>query len=290
MLYRFPPPPSEATDASFLTNGSEIFAKLKIESKPGKRTVLVTEHTLIFVTKGVKLLHFADETVRVSPGEVILIRKGIYVMAEYIADGLDFESMMLFLPVKLLRTLAMTPGNPGAGRTGKPDGSFLSFPATALIQAFREGFRKYFEHRPSNSEALLLLKQQEILLLLQAGSWGPAVKEFIHAAASDAPGNIDFLLHRYLLQPLSLAELANLANCSLAKFKRDFKRLYNASPRVWINQKRLEHAHMLLRQSDKRVGEIALECGFESTSYFIRLFKGQYKCTPTELRAKIAIV
>ena len=84
--------------------------------------MLVTEHTLIFVTKGVKLLHFADETVRVSPGEVILIRKGIYVMAEYIADGLDFESMMLFLPVKLLRTLAVTPGNPGAGRTGKPDG------------------------------------------------------------------------------------------------------------------------------------------------------------------------
>src|SRR5882757_945731 len=99
MLYRFPPPPAEAADPTFLTAGSEIFAKLKIESKPGKRTVLVTEHMLIFVTKGVKLLHFAEETVRVSPGEVVLLRKGIYVMAEYVADGLDFESMMLFLPL-----------------------------------------------------------------------------------------------------------------------------------------------------------------------------------------------
>ena len=68
MLYRFPPPPAEAKDVSFLTGKSETYAKLKIESKTGKRTVLMTEHTLIFVMKGVKLLHFADGTLRISPG------------------------------------------------------------------------------------------------------------------------------------------------------------------------------------------------------------------------------
>jgi AraC-like DNA-binding protein len=159
-----------------------------------------------------------------------------------------------------------------------------------MIQAFREGLRKYFEHRPSNLEALLPLKQQEILLLLLQGGHGPAVKAFIRAAVSDAPTDIDFLLHSYLLQPLSLAELANLANCSLAKFKRDFQRSYDTSPRIWINRKRMEHAHMLLQHSNKPIAEIALDCGYESTSYFIRLFRSQYGCTPTELRAKIAIV
>src|SRR5438552_3815301 len=139
MLYRFPPAPAEATDPSFLTGQSETYAKLKIESKTGKRTVLSTEHTLIFVMKGVKLLHFANKTLRVSPGEVILLRKGIYVMAEYIEDGLDFEAMMLFLPVKLLRTLEVA----GAGGRKQPDEHYLVIPATALIQGFREGFRKY---------------------------------------------------------------------------------------------------------------------------------------------------
>lgn len=79
MLHRFPPPPDKA-DTSFIASKTETFAKLKTESLPNQRTVLMTGHTLIFVLKGVKLLHFPDMTVRASPGEVILLRKGIYVM------------------------------------------------------------------------------------------------------------------------------------------------------------------------------------------------------------------
>jgi AraC-like DNA-binding protein len=285
MLYRFPPSASEASDGSFLTGKSETYAKLKIESRPGQRTVLMTAHTLIFVMKGVKLLHFADGTVRISPGEVILLRKGIYVMAEYIEDGLDFEAVMLFLPQKLLRSLEIV-----GGRHMKPDEHSLIFPATALIQGFREGFRSYFDSTPSNFEALLPLKQKEILLLLLAGAHGEAVKGFIRSALSAEPSDIEYIVNSYLLQPVSVEELANLSNASLAKFKRDFQQLYNTSPRKWINRKRLEHAHMLLQNTDKPVTEIALDCGFDSASYFTRLFKKEYQCTPMELRARIAII
>jgi AraC-like DNA-binding protein len=284
MLYRFPPAPAEATDPSFLTGKSETYAKLKIESKAGKRTVLMTEHTLIFVMKGVKLLHFADKTLRVSPDEVFLLRKGIYVMAEYIEDGLDFEAMMLFLPLKLIRSMELAIGRKN------PDEQCLVFPATTIIQGFKEGFRKYFEQPPSNFESLLPLKQKEILLLLLSGSHGQAVNGFIRSAVSTGPTDIDFIVNSYLLQPVSVAELANLCNCSLAKFKRDFQQLYHASPRTWINHKRLEHAHMLLLNTDKPVNEIALDCGFESASYFIRLFKTEYQCTPAALRAKITTI
>lgn len=282
-LYRFPPTPAEATDPSFLSGKSETYAKLKIESKAGKRTVLITEHTLIFVMRGVKLLHFADKTLQVSPDEVILLRKGIYVMAEYIEEGPDFEAMMLFLPLKLLRSLEIE------NERTKPDEPCLVFPATALIHGFKESFRKYFDNPPSNFESLLPLKQKEILLLLLSGSHAGAVKGFIRSAVSTAPTDIDFIIHSYLLQPVSVADLANLSNCSLAKFKRDFQQRYHTSPRTWINRKRLEHARMLLRNTNKPVSEIALDCGFESASYFIRIFKKEYQCTPMEQRAKITI-
>ncbi|MFA6245622.1 MAG: hypothetical protein WC615_01695 [Mucilaginibacter sp.] len=59
-LFRFPPANIDRTDATYLTGKSEAFAKLKIESKAGKRTVF----------------------------------------------GLDFEALLLFLPGKLLRSLA----------------------------------------------------------------------------------------------------------------------------------------------------------------------------------------
>lgn len=284
MLHRFPPVPS-ATDASFLATNTEVFAKLKRESIAGKRTVMMTEHTLIFVLKGVKLLHFADETVRVSPGEVFLLRKGIYVMAEFIEDGLDFEALMVFLPDRLLRTMTTQ------GRTGValPDDRCLIFPATALVHSFTQNIRQYFSQPPLHLETLLPLKQQEILWLLLSGPQGHLVQAFIRAAIRSEPTDIDHIVREYLLQPVSIAELAALANCSLAKFKRDFQQRYQCAPRQWINQQRIQHARMLLQNTGKQVGEIAMDCGFESTSYFIRLYKSSYGHTPAQERAKIAI-
>lgn len=284
MLHRFPPAPS-ATDASFLTGTTETFAKLKRESIAGKRTVLMTEHTLIFVIRGVKLLHFANETVRVSPGEVFLLRKGIYVMAEFIEEGLDFEALMVFLPGALLRSMTLQ----NRTNTAFPDDRCLIFPATTLVNAFRDGFRQYFSQPPQHLETLVPLKQQEILWLLLSGPQGHMVQAFIQAAVRAEPTDIDHILHEYLLQPVSIAELAALANCSLAKFKRDFQQRYKCAPRQWINQKRLQHARMLLQNTNKQVAEITMDCGFESTSYFIRLYKNTYGHTPAQERAKITI-
>jgi len=285
MLYRFPPAPADATDASFLTGKTETFAKLKIESKTGQRTVLMTQHTLNFVLKGEKLLHLPEGTVRASPGEVILLRKGIYVMAEYIKEGLDFEAMMIFLPGKLLHSMSLSniPSNRHQNHR------CLVFPSTDMIDSFKQGFRKYFHHLPVQSQLLIPLKQQEILLLLLSGPQSEKIAAFIRSAISEEPADIDFIINSYLLQPVTIAELAALANCSLAKFKRDFLQRYKSAPRTWINQQRLAHAHMLLENTNQQVGEIALNCGFENTSYFIKLYRQQYGHTPATARAKIAI-
>jgi len=278
MLHRFPPTPDKA-DPTFIIGRTETFAKLKKESAPGQRTVLMTEHTLIFVLKGQKLLHLPDTTITASPGEVILLRKGIYVMAEYIQDGLDFEAVMLFLPGKLLRSMAL--------HTHKPHNRqdhCLVFPATALINNFRESFRGYFNSPVPHAESLLPLKQQEIIYLLQSGEHSDLIQSFIHSAVSAEPTDIDFIVNSYLLQPVTIEELAGLANCSLAKFKRDFQQRYNCSPRAYINKQRLAHAQLLLRNTPKQIAEISLECGYENTSYFISLFKKEYGHTPAAAR------
>lgn len=285
MLHRFPPLASEVQhDVSFLSGSNAVYAKLKREQQAGKRTVLMTEHTLIFVMKGVKLLHLPQQTVTASPGEVILLRKGIYAMAEYIEDGLDFEALMLFLPGSLLNTLARY------GKRSPAQAHHLVFPATPAIHAFKDGLHSFFKQPPTHYESLLALKQQEILLLLLSGLHGENVQEFIHAATSSAPADIDYVLNSYLLQPVTIAELAALCNCSLAKFKRDFQQRYQCAPRTWINKRRLQHAHLLLQNTDKQVTEIAFDCGFENASYFIRLFKTEYGCTPAAVRAKSAIL
>lgn len=52
----------------------------------------------------------------------------------------------------------------------------------------------------------------------------------------------------------------------------------------YLNHIRLEAAVQLLRHSDLSCRELALRCGFASTSYFIRRFKKHFKCTPLDYR------
>lgn len=284
-LFRFPPVTIDVNDPTYLTGKSEAFAKLKIESKAGKRTVFLTEHTLIFVFKGIKLLHFADHTLQVSPDSIVLLRKGIYVMAEYMEEGLDFEALLLFLPGKLLRSLAFEHEIPKNTETGH----YMVFRANELTQAFKNQIRLYFGRTLHCLDALLAVKQKEIILLLMSSGYQIEVGRFIRGAVSAEPEDLDFIVRTYLLQPVTLQDLAALTNRSLASFKRDFQIRYQCPPRQWINRERLNQARLLLQNTDQRIAEIAESCGFESVSYFIRLFKREYSLTPSEWRAEIVI-
>jgi len=288
MLYRFPPLPSEAKDPSFITGTIEIFAKLKIESKASKRTVFMTEHTLIFVTKGVKRLHFAAETLEVSANEVFLLKKGIYVMTEYIEEGLDFEALMLFLPSKILRSFLLRLGY--AEKSGTLSDYCLVFPIDSLIQTFREQLRMFFENRHLDFDQIIPLKQKEILLLLLSSQHYEKVARFISNAATTVPEDIEYIVKTYLFQPITTTELASLANRSLAAFKRDFQRLYGIPPRTWINQQRLNHGQLLLKNTNMSVAEVGFACAFENPSHFIRSFKKAYGFTPKSMRANMSTV
>jgi AraC-like DNA-binding protein len=274
-------------DPTFLTGDHAVFAKRKVETRPGKRTVLLTEHTLIFVVRGVKLLHFPGETVTAEPNSVILLKKGIYVMAEYFEDGLGFEALMVFLPRKALKEfmagqMAETPAE-------RRDLPFLVFPASDLLTEFKTQYCGYFGRAFRGKEQLLSVKQQELLVLLANSGHGQEVMYFLRSAMNAEPEDLASIVKEYLLQPITLEEMAGLSNRSLASFKRDFQRYYQSPPRQWINRQRLEHARMLLDNTDEQVSDVALACGFESVSHFIRIFKKEFGVTPHVLRAKKAI-
>ncbi|WP_146186506.1 helix-turn-helix transcriptional regulator, partial [Pedobacter sp. HMWF019] len=271
---------------TFLSADSKMFAKLKIESRAGKRTVFLTEHTLIFVISGVKLLHFSNYTLKITPNSVFLLKKGIYVMAEYIEEGLKFEALMIFLPEYILKSFIPKSNLKADYTKNEP---CVVFPANQLIQDFKAQFREYFNHRLFDYKQLIPLKQQEIITLLFSSGFKEEILSFIYSAVSTDLKDMTSVIEENILQPITVFELAALCNRSLAAFKRDFKKQYHSSPRIYINQQRLKHARMLLQNTNKLVSEIASECAFESTSYFIRIFKQEFGITPQAIRAMIAI-
>ncbi|KAA1246406.1 AraC family transcriptional regulator [Aquimarina sp. RZ0] len=78
-----------------------------------------------------------------------------------------------------------------------------------------------------------------------------------------------------------MADLVFLTEISFCKF---FKRNFNKSFTNYLNEFRIRKSCQLLRQTNKKLLDIAEECGYENMSFFHRQFKKYIKKTPSEYR------
>jgi transcriptional regulator GlxA family with amidase domain len=95
-------------------------------------------------------------------------------------------------------------------------------------------------------------------------------------------------MHTHYAEKLTAAELANLAAMSLSHFARVFKQETGRPPLEYLRELRLEKARQLLRGDDLPVTEIALRCGFGTSSHFAATFRQHFGTTARSYRAALA--
>lgn len=91
-------------------------------------------------------------------------------------------------------------------------------------------------------------------------------------------------MEKHYSESISLQQLADTIPCNSQYLCRFFKEIAGVTPVQYLIAYRLERACELLKDSTKTVMEVALDCGFENISYFIRQFKAAKGCTPKEYR------
>lgn len=92
-------------------------------------------------------------------------------------------------------------------------------------------------------------------------------------------------IERNLATPLSLDQLAGVANFSKYHFHRLFQEHYGETLFQFVRRLRLERAaSLLLANRSKPIIEIAFDCGFENASAFSRSFRGHFGVSATEWR------
>ncbi len=79
--------------------------------------------------------------------------------------------------------------------------------------------------------------------------------------------------------------LAKEAHMSLSTLERTVRRHLRITPQELLQRIRMNRARHLLTASTLKIGEIALECGYESFSAFSRAFRKNYGCAPGKFRA-----
>jgi AraC family transcriptional regulator len=131
-----------------------------------------------------------------------------------------------------------------------------------------------------------MMLQELLIRILETES---RENRLINARANAGHDRIAYVLtfiKNHLSTKLSVKDLSQRAYMSETQFYQAFKNELGCSPVEFINQERLKLAAKLLQDSTASIGEISNRCGFNSISYFTRIFKRFYRQSPTSYRQK----
>lgn len=141
---------------------------------------------------------------------------------------------------------------------------------------------------PSHYQAAALRLGVDALLLeiVRANTDGNrrAANAVIHPAVTRALT----LLQTRFRENWSLERLASESGISRARLAQLFSRQVGSSIHKVLNKVRVEHAQMLLKDSDLTISGIAQDCGFATSQHFARIFRRATGTSAAEFRRVLA--
>ena len=190
----------------------------------------------------------------------------------------EFRAVSVYFDQPTLRNLSIEYGYKAEPHY-EGDAVLLLQPAP-LLKSYMESLLPYQDGGVINENLEALKLREAILILLQTE---PRLKDILFDFSE--PGKIDlekFMEKNYHFN-VQLSRFAYLTGRSLATFKRDFEKLFHTTPSRWLQQRRLQEAHYLIKERGKAPSDVYLELGFEDLSHFSFAFKNKYGVAPSRL-------
>ena len=98
---------------------------------------------------------------------------------------------------------------------------------------------------------------------------------------------IDYSFRNYL-NPITLQEIAKVAEMSIPTFCRFFKKNIKKTYFEFLQDIRISHACKLLNNTNKPIMDVCYESGYNSWAHFSKQFKTVTKMSPTSYRKKFS--
>ena len=100
-----------------------------------------------------------------------------------------------------------------------------------------------------------------------------------------AVARAEHYIEQHFSERVTVKYLAELGNVSISSFNRIFKKETGKTPIDYLIEVRIEKSKRLLRRKDIPIVEIAIRCGFSSSSHFSYCFSRLMGITPSEYRS-----
>lgn len=248
--------------------------------------LFVEQSFIVYVLTGRRVYHWHKQSWELKQGSCAFIKKGALIAER--PNNEQWCVLAFFIPDEFLIDVARTnhPGFSSSTHLSQPVEPVLPLNVNEISESFFSSMLPYFNLSPPPPENLVELKFRELVLSLLANSENELFASYVRNLKEENDVSLLQIMHNNFSFRLSVEDYAKLSCKSLSTFKRAFKKQFNESPRRWITKKRLTLAKDLLETTDLSVGDISMECGFENSNHFSRLFKENTGESPVTFRRK----
>jgi AraC family transcriptional regulator len=125
-----------------------------------------------------------------------------------------------------------------------------------------------------------------IRALLEVPGVGARANRLRGGLSPAALRRVQLFVEANLERPLRLADLASRAGLSPFHFARAFRATMGTTPRLFLEQRRIERALLLLRDPSRSLAQVALEAGLGSQSRFTTTLRRATGFTPAAHRRR----
>ena len=151
-----------------------------------------------------------------------------------------------------------------------------------ILQLLKEAFALY-DTKPSRYELLVSAKLLEMWALFDEVTAKYRTNLIGKMSSSRIKLMITYL-NEHFIEKVTLDEIAAAGMCSRRECNRTFQTQLHTTPFEYLLNIRLQQACQYLVNSSHSITDISISCGFSSTSYFTKLFREKFGCSPREYR------
>ena len=112
--------------------------------------------------------------------------------------------------------------------------------------------------------------------------------EQVNDASKSIVAHVLEYIRQHISEEISMTRLTEHTGYSSGYLSRVFKQEQNVSIHEYVTMSRMNLARELLCNTNLRIYEIASSCGYDNTTYFIRVFKNNTGMTPQEYKNDFA--
>ncbi|MBO9616273.1 MAG: helix-turn-helix transcriptional regulator [Dyadobacter sp.] len=240
------------------------------------------EHVFSYQISGSLTINNGEKEYIFKPGDYRFIRRNqlLKFIKQPPADGV-FKSVSVYLDQETLRSFAMEHGYQADPAPGQEAESVIALKGGGLLKGFMDSLMPYSEDDQLIDADLQALKLREAIMILLRSS--TVMKDILFDFSE--PGKIDLeaFMNKNFHFNVQINRFAYLTGRSLATFKRDFEHIFHTSPSRWLQQRRLQEAHYLIKEKGRTASDVYLEIGFEDLSHFSFAFKKMFGVPPSRL-------